>query len=202
MLNKFVIGVSGRALAGKNTFARFLTQKFKDQYIPVKELAFATRLKSEMQPYLVHTYGIDIFDCTPTEKEICRPSIIKFAKERREATAGQHWWKLLQSDLDTALEQVIVITDARFAFYPNDEHYFIKEICHGMLIHLRKYDEVDGERVYHDKTNEEEDFNDPLIKAASNIKYEWPTTSYEEILKDNKNNLIFNTILTKYINGQ
>ena len=69
-----IIGVSGVAGVGKDTFFQLLSE-----IIPCKRYALADELKKEVRQWTKLHYGIDSFDCTIEEKNLIRPFLVEHA---------------------------------------------------------------------------------------------------------------------------
>ena len=56
---------------------------------------------------------------------------------------------------ELAPDKINIITDVRFNKYKKDEVYWLKKEINGVLIHLSRYDEIKGKRVFFPPANEE-----------------------------------------------
>lgn len=96
-----IICLSGFATSGKDTFYKLLVQNSQTPFIesPYKRVAFADELKKSAAPYIKSTLGIDIFNCTPEEKEKARPILISLGCWARDNISENYW-------VDKVLDQV------------------------------------------------------------------------------------------------
>ena len=51
----------------------------------------------------------------------------------------------------------------------------VKIEINGILIHVSRYEDVDGERFFMPPGNDTERINDPLVKEAADFKLAWKT---------------------------
>jgi hypothetical protein len=188
-----VLGVSGYARSGKNTFVEIAKNILTKNNYRVIELAFATKLKNEVQEMLRKSkFGLDILSLSADEKERVRPIFVFWGCQRRSESEGGLYWvnevdQQIQSivrDAQTAGEStdrmVILVSDVRF---PNEAKW-VHEKWSGQIIHLKKWQSEwrkagqDGGdevlvKVYDPPPNEEEAKQDPLVEAAADVRTEW-----------------------------
>jgi dephospho-CoA kinase len=94
-MNKRVIGISGLAGSGKDTFVDLLQKQIPQ----VKRFALADALKVEINPYLIKEFGVDIFTCDRETKNMHRPLLVSHGKERRISSQGRYWVELLDKKI-------------------------------------------------------------------------------------------------------
>ena len=163
-----VIGVSGLAGSGKDTFYQILSKK-----IEIQRYALADELKKAIRDELINDYNVDILTCSRQEKEIVRPRLVEFAKKVRFESQGRHWVNLLESKI-LPLRENVCITDVRYDDYEKDEIFWLKEEMGGILVHISQYEEAGNIKFFAKPPNEEEARNDPNIKAKADYVIEWP----------------------------
>jgi hypothetical protein len=185
-----IIGISGVAGSGKDTFFELLKEQLSGD---VKRFALADNLKLECNDFFIKQYGIDIFHCTREQKELLRPILVAHGKMKRLASEGQHWTSILKEQIHSfkkfAPNCYIVITDIRYDVYDKDEVYWLKDVMGGKLVHIeRRYfdpswiDMTNLNGMNHGKwrvahpANDDERENDPKVKAKANFRVEWPTS--------------------------
>lgn len=183
-----VIGISGVAGAGKDTFLELL----QDNLPNVRRFALADNLKKECNPFFIQQYGLDIFTCSRDEKNLLRPILVVHGKMRRIKSKGQHWTGLLQKEIEAYLaesqDNVAVVTDVRYDVYENDEIDWLRKVMGGKLVHIKRYTElpmleVSGmgiKKIFIEPPNDDERENDPRLQAKSDFKIEWPTVLRED----------------------
>jgi len=174
------IGIGGVAGCGKNTVANMIIKLLQRLNLPYQELSIAKNLKKEVSCVSRELYGIDSINCTREEKDTIRPFLVAHGEIKRDLSNGRHWIDQISKEL--APEKINIITDVRFNKYEKDEVFWLKEEINGALIHVSRYDEVNGERFYMPPANEAEKINDPLVKNEADFKLNWKTEE-EDIKK-------------------
>jgi len=167
------IGISGVAGCGKNTLSSIIIKLLQRMGLPYRELSIANNLKQEISWVSRELYGINSSSCTREEKDTIRPLLVAHGVIKRELSNGRHWVEMLNKEL--APDKINIITDIRFNKYEKDEVYWLKKEINGVLIHLSRYDEIKGERIFFPPANEEERKNDPLVKKESDFALNWKT---------------------------
>ena len=169
-----MIGISGIAGAGKDLFCKLLLKEIQGTRI-----ALADPLKEETRGFILQKYAIDILNCTLEEKNKVRDLLVFYGGIKRYETKGQYWTDKAQKKAD-ACKGVPIVTDIRYAEYENDEVNWVKGKNKGVLIHLRKYCEIETmdnsqvKRIYFDPPNEDERRNDPKLIEKADYSIEWP----------------------------
>ena len=185
------IGISGVAGCGKNTLSEIIIKLLQRLELPYRELSIANNLKKELSSSSRLLYGIDSFDCTRREKVLIRPFLVSHGRISRNLSAGRYWIELLNKELDP--QKINIITDVRYDEYEKDEVYWIKKEINGVLIHLSRYDEVNGERFYLKGANDAEKENDPKIKEKADFILNW------EFSKDPTKRIISSSRLLEWV---
>lgn len=184
-----MIGISGIAGAGKDLFCKLLLKEIQGTRI-----ALADPLKEETRGFILQKYAIDILNCSLEDKNKVRNLLVFYGGIKRYETKGQYWTDKAQKKVD-ACKGVPVVTDIRYAEYENDEVNWVKGKNKGILIHLRKYCEIETmdssqvKRIYFDPPNEDERRNDPKLIEKADYSIEWPhveNAKTEEIKEDLK----------------
>ena len=85
----------------------------------------------------------------------------------------------MEKELDP--EKINIITDIRFNEYDKDESYWIKNEINGVLVHISRFNNINGKRVFIPPANEAERENDPKVKAESDFILNWPTEHYNNL---------------------
>ena len=171
-----VIGISGVARVGKDTFFRALLKE-SPNYNLVR-VAFADELKEECDEFLLKNIGISAFTQDPDEKVLIRPFLVTYGSQLRRRKDPLCWIKRARNKLVKIGEKgdtTAVFTDVR---YPNELEWIHKEMK-GTSIHLSR----DGMKP----ANEEEAINDPKLKEMCDIKLElpnFPEETFEEQCSD------------------
>ena len=167
------IGISGVAGCGKNTLSSIIIKLLQRMELPYRELSIANNLKQEISWVSRELYGVNSSNCTREEKNTIRPLLVAHGVIKRELSNGRHWVEMLNKEL--APDKINIITDIRFNEYEKDEVYWLKKEINGVLIHLSRYDEIKGKRVFFPPVNEKERENDPLVKKEADFIFNWKT---------------------------
>lgn len=186
MINqKLVVGIGGLARAGKDTLCNLLIQALYLNNISAKRRALADELKIEIRPKLLDTYGIDVLNCTPEEKEKIRPELVAFGKERRMTSRGTYWTQIVQEKMQDDDEQVIIVPDIRYNFFVEDEVNWVQGKNAGILIHVARYEVNDkGQKVWMEPPNTDERINDPKVRVAADFSLSWSSKPIAELQQD------------------
>jgi len=172
-----IIGISGVAGAGKDTFFNLLSGR-----APCKRYSLADELKREVNQWCRMHYGIDSQACTREEKETIRPLLVFHGGLKRQASEGRYWIEKLKDRLiKDKFNGFKIITDIRYDEYENDEVSWLKNELNGVLIHVSQYTDEPifpyepGAlvRKFKEPVNDEEARNDPIIKEKSDFQIEW-----------------------------
>lgn len=172
-----IVGISGLAGSGKDLFFDSLSKK-----INAKRFALADELKSEVRIPFLNLYGIDILNCSRSDKEVIRPALVSHGLIRRNQTSGRYWINKLNdkikadvfSDfLNGKASSVCCITDIRYDSFEKDEVHWLKNEMHGVLVHISKFKVSNGKRIYTTPPNNEEATQNPKLMKNADYVIEW-----------------------------
>jgi hypothetical protein len=183
-MKQLVIGISGVARAGKNTFANILESRLKFVYNKTcTQFALANALKSDCEDFINDKMGLNVWSDKTEEKELFRPILVTYGHVKRVQSNGMYWTDLLGKQIEKCDSNVVLVTDIRYAKYEKDEVYWIKNTMCGQLIHLSKFITEDGisiqfnasnpKKIYTLPPNDHEKENDPKVKEQADYKVEW-----------------------------
>ena len=170
--NVNLIGIAGVAGSGKDTFAQIIKKVFESNGFEVNCLSFAKKLKEEVAEVSKNMYGIDTTNCTREEKNLVRPLLLAHGAIMREKTKGQYWINGIKDLVSN--DKINIITDVRFCEYECDEVDWIQS-NNGIVVHITRFFEENGERIYISPDNEYEKRNDKTLKNKANYSFCWPT---------------------------
>ncbi len=170
---KNVIGLSGVARSGKDTFAAILEMKLQQAGKSVKKIALAEPLKVHCDKFLTDNLCISAYTQITEEKNIIRPMLVWYGDAQRKRTNGRYWIDLAKKTIDETNYDYYIVTDVRYDVYEKDELYFLKNETKGVLCHISKYSIVGGVKKFVLPANDHEAANDPRIKAAAQHRIEW-----------------------------
>ncbi len=167
-----LIGLASVARAGKDTFAALLVEHLTALGQPVSTWAFADSLKRELEPVIRTKYGISVWTQDTKEKTLIRNELVALGRRRREESNGRHWIEQIDSSVRAGLDAGIhqVVKDVRYATHAADEAGWIHSLG-GKVLYIERM--VDGVPV--PPANEEEEINDPKVRAAADLVVTMPT---------------------------
>lgn len=156
--------ISGVGTVGKDEFAKQAIKFFEKRGIRARRFALADQLKFDIGEFVYDKFGIDIFNCSPEEKELIRPLMVAYGCAKRKISHGKHWVNFLENEISSYEDKidVAIITDIRFYEYEDDEAIWATRT--GKLIHLQRTDKY-GDLIL--PANEEEERNDPKVRALA-----------------------------------
>jgi hypothetical protein len=168
-----ILGLTGVARSGKDTFCSLLIEECKKRDIVAKRFALADVLKEQISPFLKDCLNIDIFNCSPEEKELVRPLLVEFGRAKRIQSKGTYWTSLVEEEIFKQFYciDVAIVTDVRHAEYDFDEVDWLKSHG-GSLIHLTRISEAGCPIA---APNADEARNDPKLFELADLKVEWET---------------------------
>ena len=170
--NLNLIGIAGVAGSGKDTFGKIIGNVFENSGGKVNYLSFADKLKAEVSEISKKLYDIDPTNCTRDEKNLIRPLLLAHGAIMREKTQGQYW---IEGVKNLIIENNInIITDVRFCEYECDEVDWIQSNG-GIVVHITRFFEENGQRIYIMPDNEYEKRNDKTLKNKADYSFSWPT---------------------------
>lgn len=172
-----LIGISARATVGKDTFASLLSEAIAPKKFV--RVAFADALKAELEPFF-QSFGSSAYESDPVKKNRIRPILVSYGVTQRVVSNGWYWINKVEPTVKAELEKdsVVVVTDVRF---PN-EAAWIKSLG-GTCLYLNRPDVPPA--------NDEEAFNDPLIRAKADYMVDWPTSlKNDKVDLDNLKNIV------------
>ncbi len=177
-MNK-LIGITGHALSGKDTFFNLL-HKTDDRFV---RFALADELKEDLADLVSKQFGWDIFNLTSAQKEVVRPIMITYGQAWRKVDP-LHWVKIVEKKIDKLFREnneiglfdknlyphrIPVCTDIRFV---NEFLCFKKKYGEQFLL-------VKVSRDGAPEPPEEEKKNQPCVDVYVDHFISWPTVGKE-----------------------
>lgn len=178
-MNSKLIGISGAARSGKDTFCRVLSQMIPS----IGRYSFADDLKKDLSEFVWKNYGIDIFDMSQKEKNDIRPLMVFHGEYMRDQTEGLHWIEKVKNDIEKNEDDISVVTDVRF---PNEMNFFKEN--GGSLLYIERFDSRGGIIA---PANLQEERNCPFLKKNADYVLRWDTTNNESTLREYVEKAIF-----------
>lgn len=213
-----IIGIGGLARSGKDTFVAIAKNILKrNGYAPFR-IAFADKLKEEVEAMLVaNNFKASVLTDDTEAKKLIRPLLVWWGCQRRqESENGLYWVKTAEnkirnyyagarhSNIDDD-KLIMLVSDVRF---PNEAKW-IHETFDGEVIHLRKYtvhtsdspalvygvsSNMEFHRMYDEAPNEEEKKHDPLVREMSDQRVDW-----EKVSSSNSSDILNDPMLNEIV---
>lgn len=171
-----LIGVTGYARCGKDTFFNLFTRYCSKLNIKTKRLALADYLKDDLKDFVNKNFSLDILNIDGKDKEFLRPLMVVYGKLKRECTEGKYWTNKLQQEVEECINNNIIpiVTDIRYMEYTQDEHFWLKNLNNGFLVSIN----LKGNKP----ANKEEKLYVTKIKKMADYKINWKVESNMEVL--------------------
>lgn len=170
--NKMIIGISGYARSGKDTFGLSLQRILKNFKIESSIDAFANVLKFDIDEFLLKKFNISAFTKKDSEKILIRPMLVAYGESKRNQDPN-YWIKQIEKNLKNKLT---IITDVR---YENEAKWIIDN--DGFLIHITRQIK---ENFYVEAPNEQEAENNPKVASLASLKMTWQTIENNGIVDE------------------
>jgi len=167
-----IIGLTGLARCGKDTFCKYALEYFEKNNTKGTRLAFADALKKDVDAFLIEKLGISAFTEITAEKEIIRPMLTTWGTEIMRKQDDLYWVKKVEEDINVNKQNNIIsiVTDIRF---PNEIDYIHK--IGGKVVHLTM--------LGNEPANDYERENDPLLRKNADCFVEWEFYGDDELSK-------------------
>lgn len=168
-----IIGISGYARTGKDTFGISLQRVLKTYKINCELIAFANILKEDLDSFLLNKFNISAFTKKDEEKFLIRPMLVAYGESKRNQSPN-YWIDQIKEKVKNKLT---IITDVR---YENEAMWIIEN--GGFLIHLNRQKE-DGSYV--EAPNPQEAENNPKVANLASLKIAWKTIESNGLVDEN-----------------
>ena len=202
MNNRRVVGISGVARSGKDTFASILEAKLIARGKSVKRIALANPLKDDCGNFLRTKLNIDAHTQIPAEKLIIRPMLVWYGDAQRKLTNGRYWIEKANETMRLNPRDCYIIADIRYDAYEKDELYWLQKECGGQVCHVsRYYLQAGGARDFVQAPNDHERENDPKVRAKADFIVEWESVkgkTVEELALDESLNAHVDAFMQKF----
>lgn len=173
-----IIGLSGYARSGKDTFCTMMLRSLQNRGFTAERMALADYLKISMRDGILNMFGIDLLDCTSEEKTLLRPMMVAYGGIRRAQSEGTFFTNYLTGRINQSVSDYVIITDIRYDEYDRDEISWLKSFKNSKLIAIERYDIKElGRKDYVGPANADEKNNFWKIKTKADFLFEWPSCS-------------------------
>ena len=191
-----IIGLTGSATSGKDSFYEFAKEFFVGENLKCKRFAFADLLKHELSSFIFNNFGFSSFTNNKENKNILRPIMVAYGCAKREVSKGRYWIENIEKSLQSIQEftDVAIITDVRFCDYENDEVYWLKDKMKGHLINISLVN-PDGSIVQ--PANEDEAKRSSKLQELSDSQFSWNKFGDDEIKKAQARNKVIEFLKSK-----
>ena len=181
-----MIGISGFARSGKDTFGEALQKILANYGIKAKTYALANQLKINIASFTKNEFGIHTFTKDDEDKKIIRPLLVGYGEAWRIANPD-HWLEILDSNLEP--RTLPIITDIR---YENEADYILEN--QGFLLNINRA-LPDGNFI--NAANKQEETNHPLVLSKCHFNLCWNTTEDESEIEQIVENFIISILEDK-----
>ena len=100
--NKMIIGISGYARTGKDTFGISLQRILKTYKINCELIAFANVLKEDLDGFLLDKFNISAFTKKDEEKFLIRPMLVAYGESKRNQSPN-YWIEQIEEKVKNKL---------------------------------------------------------------------------------------------------
>jgi hypothetical protein len=165
-----LIGISGFARAGKDTFCERCSDILLKYGLKSRQFSFANALKNELNDLLLDNIGISAFTEDNEEKKIIRPLLVTYGTEVRRKLNPACWIESISSKVEESLKEgyYVFISDVRFL----NEASWIQD-SGGLLFNIQR----DG--IGPANKDEQEQYN--LFRSMVDYTISWPSFGYNHI---------------------
>jgi hypothetical protein len=167
-----IIGISGYARSGKDTFGLSLQRVLKTFKIKSKVNAFANVLKQDLDSFLIKKFNISAFTKNDEEKFLIRPILVAYGESKR--MQNPNYW--IEQIKEKSKNNLTIVTDVR---YENEARWIIEN--NGFLIHLKRQ-KSDGSFV--EAPNPQEAKNNPKVSELASLEVTWNTIENNGIVDE------------------
>jgi hypothetical protein len=138
-------------------------------------------LKEDCEAFCVEKLGVTAFTQIPEEKILIRPLLVWYGDAKRKQTNGRYWVDIIDKQVKASTADFCIVTDVRYDFYERDEINWVKQECHGLVVHVSRWSRPSilnaiGDRTlryYVQPANDHEKENNPKVKAKADRVVEW-----------------------------
>ena len=167
-----IIGISGYARVGKDTFGSSLCKILKEYGIKCETIALADSLKEKIANFIWTNFKISAYSQETELKKIIRPMLVSFGESKR--IQDPNFW-ITECEKKFISGTLYIITDIR---YENEAEWIISK--NGFLLNLNRQL---PDLSFVSSPNKEESQNAPLVQKKCSFDLTWQTVDEETIEK-------------------
>ncbi len=165
-----LIGLSGVAGSGKDFFSSLCVDYFQAQSLTTRTFSFADEVKLSLNDFITERFGFSSFTEDRRNKDIIRPITIGFAEGMKLIKGDDYWSNQIFDKLKSYdFADVVIIKDVRFPVEVSQIKKF-----NGSLIHISRYNDVDGVRIMVQPWGKDEEKNNRIMMDNASVKFTWP----------------------------
>lgn len=174
------IGIAGAARVGKDTLCKYLKQHLNEKYqLNAERISIAgDSIKKDLYSVIKNKTNISTFTTDNKEKTVIRPILVEYGRLMRKITKGRYFITKLTNDKTFGLK-IPIITDIRYAEYPEDELYWLKTETKGLLIFLER-EGIENANMFENKNND-------ILKQNADLTIRTKTFTDVQLLNKNMN---------------
>jgi hypothetical protein len=168
-----IIGLTGFARSGKDTFFTAINMLSRDMNLPdFRRFAFADELKKECDPFLLNNIGISAWTQENESKELIRPFLVTYGTHIRRKLDQNCWINKIKDSVEYCSDngEIPVITDVRY----ENEAQWIKE-NDGVIVDIIRQSVVPA--------NEEEKRESLKLMNYRDFVVSWPTFGNDSMVE-------------------
>lgn len=169
------IGYAGCSRVGKDTLHKLVADELLKRGHTSIRISLGDMVRSELQNHFLLSYGIDIWNQSPKQKELTRPMLVHHAEIQKKLKGGDYWCKLAQGRVELDSRDSYHFTDIRY----REEMNYVKNHKKNALIYIERYSMAGGKKVFVQPANEQEAKNDAMLRAHASYWASWETTRNE-----------------------
>lgn len=177
MHNKTIIGISGFARSGKDTFAKLLAERLEMDKVKTTILSFAFSLKADIDTFCLSKINISAFTEETDLKSKIRPILIAYGACQRSTSNGTYWLEKIKPEIDLFFNNggnVVIVPDLRFKEYSFDEYDFIRSYESNLVLTISK---TNADGTQNEPAHESESRNFPFFLQNSDLNVNWNSSS-------------------------
>lgn len=184
-----LVGISGVARSGKDTFASALINVIEDfcPHFSVKKYAFADKLKEELDSFFLERFGFPSSAIPDNKKHQVRPLLVAYGQVQRSLTNNLYWRDHVASLVERDQPDVAIISDLRYAHGDNSESEWIKSMG-GKTVYIQRFEIVqkNGKKCkkYMKPASNDEEIQDPYLRDTADFIIDWESFYNKDLKKE------------------
>ena len=187
----FLVGIVGWANLSYSLMQPRKAQKFSPSNIEVNDVIICIDVSRSMLAE----------DIKPNRLEVAKERIREFVRMRPTDRISVVIFSEKVKDAAKDEKNIVVITDIRYDEFAEDEVDWVKKELNGFFVHISKYTEDKGVKVFGLPPNEDEAINNPKLIEKADYLIQWPDKLKEEQAKRYCNEVLIYIRLSEIYNS-